>query len=184
MRHALVMLSLLALQVNATPGVEIQTNKGTMVFELDTHKTPQTAARFVELANAHWYEGKQFYRVVSGHVIQAGLNDDNHPDMKKYAVPAEFQGQFSHKRGCLGLARDEDPNSGSTEFYVCHQDRPHLDGRYAVFGRLVKGVEVLDAIAASEVKQIWLDNPGGKPVAFHQPLQPITILAVTPVELP
>lgn len=158
---------------------ELRTNIGSMWFELDEQQTPATVANFSLLAKHHWYSHKTFYRVVAGHVIQAGLNDDHHPDMQKYAVKAEFNGRFSHQRGCLGLARDESPDSGSTEIYICHTSRPHLDGHYTVFGRMIAGEQVLDAIAAADVKQVWLDNPGGKPIAFHHPKVPIEILNVT-----
>jgi len=174
-KSALLVFALLAPLTQAEPAVKIVTNLGTMSFELDASGTPQTVQRFQQLASAHWYEGKTFYRVVKGHVIQAGIKDDDHPDMEKYKVPGEFNGHFKHKRGCLGMARGESPDSGGTEFYICDQDRPHLDGRYAVFGRMIDGEAVLDAIANQPVEEVWLDNPGGKPVAFHQPKQQVTI---------
>lgn len=166
-------------QAHAQLLAEIQTSAGAMWFELDEQNTPATVANFAQLARQGWYVKKTFYRVVSGHVIQAGLNDDNHPDMVRYAVKGEFNGQFKHQRGCLGVARGESPDSGGPEIYICHADRPHLDGHYAVFGRLVAGGQVLDLIASAQVKEVWLDNPGGKPVAFHQPESPVQIYKVT-----
>lgn len=170
---------LLALPAQAGLYAEVRTSAGSMWFELDTQNTPNTVANFSRLAKQHWYEHKAFYRVVAGHVIQAGLNDDNHPDMQKYAVVGEFHGKFSHQRGCLGLARGDSPDSGSTEIYICHANRPHLDGRYAVFGRLIHGQQVLDAIAGAPVDEIWLDNPSGQPIAFHHPKSPVEILNMT-----
>lgn len=178
-KHIIAIAWCLALPAQGHVLAEVRTNIGSMWFELDDQQTPATVTNFSLLAKNHWYEHKRFYRVVAGHVIQAGLNDDEHPDMQKYAVKAEFNGKFNHQRGCLGLARGESPDSGSTEIYVCHAPRPHLDGRYTVFGRLIDGAQVLDAIAAAEVKEVWLDNPGGKPIAFHQPKVPIEILKVT-----
>lgn len=172
-------LALTAHTAQAQLVAEVQTTAGTMWFELDDTNTPKTVKNFSQLVQQHWYEQKSFYRVVAGHVIQAGLNDDNHPDMQRYAVAGEFHGRFSHKRGCLGLARGESPDSGGTEIYVCHADRPHLDGRYAVFGRLIAGLEVLDRIATAKVKEVWLDNPGGKPIAFHQPESAVIIKKIT-----
>lgn len=178
----IVLAASLALTAHTTQAqlvAEVQTTAGTMWFELDEANTPKTVQNFSHLVQQHWYEHKSFYRVVAGHVIQVGLNDDNHPDMQRYAVAGEFHGTFTHKRGCLGLARGESPDSGGTEIYVCHADRPHLDGRYAVFGRLIDGQEVLDRIATAKVKEVWLDNPGGKPIAFHQPVAAITINKIT-----
>jgi cyclophilin family peptidyl-prolyl cis-trans isomerase len=85
-------------------------------------------------------------------------------------VPAEF-GVWPHVVGALGLARDEDPASGNTEIYICLEPRPHLDGRYAVFGLLIEGEDVLQAIGAVEVKEQWDGT-----VAFHRPKEPVTIV--------
>jgi cyclophilin family peptidyl-prolyl cis-trans isomerase len=106
--------------------------------------------------------------VVAGHVIQAGDGGEN----DQPTVPGEFG--LPHGVGAVGLARDEDPDSGSTEFYVCLAPRPHLDGRYAVFGQVVEGLEVLAAIGAVAVTEKWLGE--GEPrVAFHEPVEPVEI---------
>jgi len=159
----------------AAPTAVIETTIGTMKFDLHQQAAPQTTARFIELAKAGWYNGKSFYRVVKGHVAQAGINDDNHPDHQKYRVPAEFSDKLPHIRGSLGMARDEDPNSGSTEFFICLERRAHLDGKYTNFGQLTDGDKVLDAFAALPVEEKWIDNPGAKPIAFHSPKQPVLI---------
>ncbi len=143
----------------------IETGLGTMVFRLLEDGAPLTTRNFKRLVHDGFYDGKEFYRVVAGHVIQAGDGGDNdHP-----TVPGEF-GAHRHVRGALGLARDADPDSGSTEIYVCHAPRPHLDGSYAVFGLLVEGFEVLDAIATAEVEERWEGE-----VAFHRPKSPVVI---------
>lgn len=157
----------------------IKTSLGEMTFQLYEEQTPATTANFIKLANSGWYQGKTFYRVVPGHVAQAGLNDDNHPDMKTYQVNAEISDQLPQIKGSLGLARGEDPNSGSTEFYICLERRAHLDGKYTNFGQLISGEEVLDKIAAVKIAEKWLDNPGGKPIAFHQPATPVVIEKIT-----
>ncbi|WP_115719592.1 peptidylprolyl isomerase [Gallaecimonas mangrovi] len=154
----------------------ISTDKGSMTFQLFDDVAPKTVAHFQKLANSGWYNGKTFYRVVKGHVIQAGSGDDNDPVTKNDTVPAEFSSK-PHLKGTLGLARDEDPNSGSTEFYICDAVRSHLDGHYTVFGQLTQGEETLDAIANSQVKEEWLTY-GDKKVAFHHPKVPIHILAI------
>lgn len=164
--------------LQAAPKAVIVTSLGEMTFELDDKTAPKTTAHFIRLAETGWYQGKSFYRVVKGHVAQAGINDDAHPDHKTYQVDGEFSRQKPHIKGCLGMARDEDPNSGSTEFYICLERRPHLDGEYTNFGQLVAGEAVLDQLAAVKVKEIWLDNPGGKPIAFHQPETAVLIKSI------
>lgn len=175
---SLLVLCIVPALVFAAPKAVISTSLGEMTFELDDKTTPKTTAQFIRLANNGWYEGKSFYRVVQGHVAQAGINDDAHPDHKTYQVEGEFSDSKPQIRGSLGLARDEDPNSGSTEFYICLERRAHLDGKYANFGQLIAGDAVLQKISAVKVKEIWLDSPGGKPIAFHQPETPVVIHSI------
>ena len=141
------------------------TSQGTMVFRLFEDGAPRTVAQIKRLVREGFYNGLDFYRVVAGHVIQAGDGGENaYP-----TVPAEF-GVWPHVPGALGLARDMDPDSGNTEIYICLEPRPHLDGRYAIFGLLVEGEDVLQAIGAVEVKEQWDGT-----VAFHRPIEPVTI---------
>lgn len=165
-----------------SPQVVISTNMGDMTFALDATVAPKTTAQFIKLANSGWYNGKAFYRVVKGHVIQAGINDDAHPDHKKYQLDAEFSKDKAQIKGSLGMARDDDPDSGSTEFYICLERRAHLDGKYTHFGQLIEGETVLDKIAAVKVTEKWLDNPGGKPIAFHQPKSAVIIQAIRVIQ--
>jgi cyclophilin family peptidyl-prolyl cis-trans isomerase len=162
----------------SSPQVVISTNLGDMTFALDSKVAPNTTAQFIKLANSGWYNGKAFYRVVKGHVIQAGINDDLHPDHKKYQLDGEFSPEKQQIKGSLGMARDDDPNSGSTEFYICLARRAHLDGKYTHFGQLIAGEAVLDKIAAVPVTEKWLDNPAGKAVAFHQPQTAVVIRSI------
>ncbi|HEX2252892.1 MAG TPA: peptidylprolyl isomerase [Thermoanaerobaculia bacterium] len=152
----------------AGPGSEIavlETSLGTMKFRLFPEEAPRTVAQFRRLVEDGFYDGKPFYRVVAGHVIQAGDGGEN----DQPTVPGEFGGH-PHVPGALGLARDVDPDSGSTEIYVCLAPRPHLDGRYAVFGQLVEGFDTLEAIGAVEVEERWEGE-----VAFHEPREPVRI---------
>lgn len=144
----------------------LETSAGTMVFELYPDRAPKTVENFARLAAADFYDGLPFYRVVEGHVIQAGDGGEN----DQPTVPAEFG--VEHLEGTLGLARDEDPDSGSTEIYVCLEPRPHLDGRYAAFGRLVEGRDVLHAIGSAPVTEKWLEGE----IAFHEPKEPVVIM--------
>lgn len=143
-----------------------ETSLGTMAFRFFPQKAPKTVAQIKSLIEDGWYDGKEFYRVVEGHVIQAGDVDGGAAP----TVPGEF-GAYPHVPGAVGLARDEDPDSGTTEIYVCHAARPHLDGSYAVFGLLVEGFDVLNRIATTEVEEKWLHET----VAFHEPVEPVVI---------
>ncbi|MEM6793766.1 MAG: peptidylprolyl isomerase [Acidobacteriota bacterium] len=175
-RFAVALLTLLATASSllaaeppkAEPGEEtiavLETNHGRMAFRFFPD-TPQTNAQIQRLITEGFYDGKLFYRVVAGHVIQAGDGEGE----AEPTVPGEFG--RPHVKGTVGLARDTDPNSGTSEIYICHEDRPHLDGKYAAFGELVEGLDVLDRIAAVEVDEQFL----GGGVAFHKPKKPVVI---------
>ncbi len=147
----------------------LETTMGMMVFRFFDQQAPRTVENFKRLVSEGFYDGQPFYRVVAGHVIQAGDGGEN----DQPTVPGEF-GAHPHVVGAVGLARGADPDSGSTEIYICHAPRPHLDGRYAVFGLLVEGFEVLQAIGDVEVEEQWEGE-----VAFHRPKTPVVIERAT-----
>ncbi|RPJ03348.1 MAG: hypothetical protein EHM31_01080 [Candidatus Aminicenantes bacterium] len=144
----------------------METSLGTMAFELFEADAPKTVAQFKALVRKGFYDGKDFYRVVRGHVIQAGGGDAG-------PLPPEFNAR-PHLVGALGLGRVGDEWSGDSEIYICVAPRPHLDGRYAVFGQLVEGLDVLERIAAVPVEERW-EGPDNK-MAMHKPLEPVVIL--------
>ena len=150
----------------------LETSMGTMVFRFFEEAAPETVANFKRLVREGFYDGLPFYRVVSGHVIQAGDGGENN----KPLVKGEF-GAYPHETGAVGLARDSDPDSGSTEIYICHAPRPHLDGRYAVFGLLVEGFDVLEAIGQVDVIEDWVGDE--KNIAFHKPKEEVVIVKAT-----
>jgi acetyl esterase/lipase len=143
----------------------MKTSMGTVVFEFFEADAPKTAAQFKALVRKGFYDGKDFYRVVRGHVIQAGGGDAP-------KLPPEFNAR-PHAFGALGLGRTGDEWSGDSEIYVCVAARPHLDGKYTVFGRLVEGFDVLDRIAVVPVEEKW-EGPDNR-MAMHKPLEPIVI---------
>jgi len=150
----------------------LNTNHGEMQFRFFEDAAPLTIAQFKNLVNDGFYDSLTFYRVVKDHVIQAGTNIDNEIP----TVQAEFN-HYPHVVGTVGLARSQDPNSGSTEFYICHVPRPHLDGKYTVFGQLMKGYDVLELIANVEIiEQFVGDN---NKIAFHTPKNPVIIKNAT-----
>mgnify|MGYP001067802026 FL=1 len=144
--------------------VLLETSMGTMAFELFEADAPKTAAQFEALVRKGFYDGKDFYRVVRGHVIQTGGGDAP-------KLPPEFNAR-PHVFGTLGLGRTADEWSGDSEFYVCVAARPYLDGKYTVFGRLVEGADVLERIAVVPVEEIW---EGPSRMALHRPVEPVVI---------
>jgi cyclophilin family peptidyl-prolyl cis-trans isomerase len=147
----------------------LKTNLGTMVFRFFEGDAPRTTAAIKKLVRAGFYDGKTFYRVVKGHVIQAGdIAGESGPK-----VPAEFN-RHPFVAGTVGLARDADPGSGTTEIFICHVPRPHLDGKYTAFGELIAGQDVLEKIANVPVDEHFENG-----VAFHKPKQPVVIEKAT-----
>jgi cyclophilin family peptidyl-prolyl cis-trans isomerase len=143
----------------------METGLGAMAFELFESDAPKTVAQFRALVRRGFYDGKDFYRVVRGHVIQAGGGEAP-------PLPPEFNTR-PHVLGALGLGRVGDEWSGDSEIYVCVAPRPHLDGRYTVFGEIISGIDVLERIAAVPVEERW-EGPQGK-MAMHKPLDPVII---------
>ncbi|HEX2223232.1 MAG TPA: peptidylprolyl isomerase [Thermoanaerobaculia bacterium] len=149
----------------------LKTSLGTMAFRFYEDDAPATVRRIKDLIRQGFYDGKSFYRVVKGHVIQTGNVDGVGPNVK-----GEFASSTRHPHvaGVLGLARDADPDSGNSEIYICLAPRPHLDGKYAVFGELIEGMDVLEKIGNVEVNEKFLGS-GETKVAFHEPKVPVVI---------
>jgi len=151
------------------PKVMINTSLGVMIFELYPEVAPETVANFLKLAESgFWEEGENhassFYRVVPGFVAQGGpLSKDDEP-IDGTPIKGEF-GPIGHDRGVLSMARAEDPNSASCHFFICLAMADRLDGKYASFGRLITGENVLHEIEMSERtdgldgKQSWPVDP-------------------------
>ena len=146
----------------------LETNMGKMIIKFYEKDAPYHTAQFKELIRKGFYNGKKFYRVVKGHVIQAG--DGEGTNYK--TIKAEFN-SHPHLVGTVGMARDKNPNTGSTEFYICLVPRPHLDGKYTVFGQLIEGYDVLEKIGNVKVKKQFVGKD--KKIAFHTPLKPVII---------
>jgi cyclophilin family peptidyl-prolyl cis-trans isomerase len=143
----------------------LQTNVGTMVFRFFEAEAPQTTKQIQKLIREGFYNGKDFYRVVKGHVIQAG--GGNAPKL----LP-EFN-KKPHLVGTVGLGRSDDVNSGDSEIYICVAPRPHLDGKYTVFGQLIEGYDTLEKISNVEVEERW--EGADKKLAMHKPKNPVVI---------
>ena len=144
----------------------IEVNKyGTIEVELDPSVAPLTVENFVKLANKGFYNGLTFHRVIKGFMIQGGCPKGNGTGGPGYTIKGEFvangvNNPLKHTRGVISMARAMDPNSAGSQFFIMHQDAPHLDGQYASFGKVIKGIEVVDAIASVNIN--YYDMPLNK----------------------
>ena len=123
-----------------------------MVFELYPELAPITVKNFADTVRSGFYDGLARGRIVKDYVIQAGSPDNDIMTDSEWHIKGEFEengipNPVEHKRGALSMARDDDYDTAGTQFFVVHQDAHKLDGRYAAFGQMVSGFEVLDAIA-------------------------------------
>ena len=126
---------------------------GTIEVELYPDIAPISVDNFVQLARKGFYNGLTFHRVIRGFMIQGGCPKGNGTGGPGYSIKGEFAANginnpLKHTRGVISMARAMDPNSAGSQFFIMHQDAPHLDGQYAAFGKTIKGIEVVDAIAS------------------------------------
>lgn len=126
----------------------METSLGTIKFELYEDKAPITTANFIKLADKGFYNGLIFHRVIHGFVIQTGDPLGTGMGGSKETIILEVNKNLTHTDGAVGMARSSNPNSASSQFYICDGPQHDLDGGYAVFGQVVKGMEVVRAIAA------------------------------------
>ena len=138
----------------ANPIITIQMkNGGIMKAELYPEIAPETVKNFVDLAAKGFYNGLIFHRVIPGFMIQGGDPQGTGMGGPGYTIKGEFsangfKNDLKHTRGVLSMARAMDPNSAGSQFFIMHEDSPHLDGQYAAFGKLIEGIEVVDEIAS------------------------------------
>ncbi len=135
---------------------------GVMKGELYPEIAPITVENFKKLCDEKFYDGLTFHRIIKGFMIQGGDPEGNGTGGPGYSIKGEFAANgvandLRHTRGVLSMARAMDPNSAGSQFFIMHQDAPHLDGQYAAFGKITEGLEVLDRIA--DVKTNWNDAP-------------------------
>lgn len=148
--------------MNVINGKITMENGDIMEFAMYPDVAPKTVQNFVDLINKHFYDGLIFHRIIKGFMIQGGDPEGTGMGGPGYTIPGEFSANgfnndLKHTRGVLSMARTMDPNSAGSQFFIMHQDAPHLDGQYAAFGKLTSGFDVLDAIAS--VPTDWMDRP-------------------------
>lgn len=152
---------------------------GTISLELDADTAPISVTNFINLANEGFYDGLTFHRIISGFMIQGGDPNGNGTGGSEKTIKGEFsangvENDISHVRGVISMARANDPDSGSSQFFIVHKDSTFLDGQYAAFGHVTDGMDVVDAICEAVPVQ---DN-NGTVAAADQPV----ITAVTVVD--
>ena len=144
----------------------IATSYGDMVIEFYPDVAPMHVESFITLAKEGYFDGTTFHRVIPGFVIQGGdpnskdgdrMNDGTggragkyfgigrENDPSSWTIPAEFNDSL-HIKGTLSMARSQNPNSGSSQFFICHAPTPQLNGKYTVFGQVIKGLDLIDTI--------------------------------------
>jgi peptidyl-prolyl cis-trans isomerase B (cyclophilin B) len=146
------------METNQKEVAVLKTSDGEMVVEFWPEVAPRTVENFKKLARQGFYDGTAFHRIIRGFMIQGG--DPNTKDLSNessygmggpgYQIPAEFN-ERPHIRGVLSMARSADPNSGGSQFFICLGIAKSLDHQYTAFGKLIKGLDVLDKIGATPV---------------------------------
>lgn len=143
--------------------VTIEMENGKKIkLELYPEEAPITVENFLELVKNHFYDGLTFHRIISGFMIQGGDPLGTGFGGSDKRIKGEFlangvNNRIKHVRGVISMARSQNPNSASSQFFIMHADAPHLDGQYAAFGKVVEGIEVVDEIAS--VKTDYNDMP-------------------------
>lgn len=150
---------------------------GTITVQLDAKTAPITVNNFVTLAKSGFYDGLTFHRIMEGFMMQGGDPKGNGTGGSGTNIKGEFiangvNNKISHKRGVISMARSNPYNSASSQFFIMHDDAPHLDGQYAAFGWVTSGLDVVDAVCTSARP---IDNNGTIPAAQQPVIEKITI---------
>ena len=145
------------------PIVTITMENGDVIkAELYPEIAPNTVNNFISLINHNFYDGVCFHRVIKGFMLQGGDPDGNGTGGPGYEIKGEFthhgfKNDLNHTAGVLSMARTMIPDSAGSQFFIMHQDAPHLDGEYAAFGKVIEGMDVVNKIA--EVRTDYMDKP-------------------------
>jgi cyclophilin family peptidyl-prolyl cis-trans isomerase len=153
--------------------VHFETDKGEIVAEMYSDNAPNTVDNFVGLIEGtkEWtdpktgqkvkrpfYDGLSFHRVVPNFVIQGGCPLGTGTGNPGYRIKCETEGPRKHQRGTLSMAH-AGKDTGGSQFFICHSPQPHLDRKHTVFGQVVKGLEIVDAIRAGDkMKRVWIER--------------------------
>ena len=164
--------------LSGTHHAEIQVKDyGTMTVELDADTAPITVTNFVNLAKDGFYDNLTFHRIMDGFVIQGGDPNGDGTGGADQTIKGEFssngvENEISHTRGTISMARAQDPDSASSQFFIVQEDSDYLDGNYAAFGHVTSGMEIVDQIC----KDVPVEDDNGTVKAENQPvIEKITI---------
>jgi cyclophilin family peptidyl-prolyl cis-trans isomerase len=159
------------------PRVQVETNMGKFVIELDAARAPLTVANFREYVRSGFYSGTVFHRVIANFIAQTGAYDEKYAEKKPRApIPNESGNGLSNRRGTVGLARTADPHGGDSQFFINLADNAGLDPQptrwgYTVFGRVVEGMNVVD-----DIGQVATGEVG--PFEKDAPLKPVIVIRI------
>jgi len=151
---------------------------GTISLELDADTAPISVTNFINLAKDGFYDGLTFHRIISGFMIQGGDPKGNGTGGSDQTIKGEFsengvENNISHVRGTISMARANDPDSASSQFFIVHEDSTFLDGQYAAFGHVTDGMDVVDAICENTPVQ---DNNGTVKAADQPVITSVTVI--------
>jgi len=150
---------------------------GTITVELDGEAAPITVANFVKLAEEGFYDGLTFHRIMAGFMMQGGDPKGNGTGGSDETIKGEFsangvENPISHTRGVISMARAQNPDSASSQFFIVHADSEFLDGSYAAFGIVTEGMDVVDAICEAARP---IDNNGTIPADAQPVIESVTV---------
>lgn len=143
--------------MDKNPIVTIEMENGDIIkAELYKDIAPNTVNNFISLINKNFYDGLIFHRVINGFMIQGGCPDGTGTGGPGYSIKGEFsqngfKNNLKHTKGVLSMARTQVPDSAGSQFFIMHEDSPHLDGLYAAFGKVIEGIEAVDKIAVTDI---------------------------------
>ena len=164
--------------LSGTHHAEIQVKDyGTITVELDADTAPITVTNFVNLAKDGFYDNLTFHRIMDGFMIQGGDPNGDGTGGADQTIKGEFssngvENEISHTRGTISMARAQDPDSASSQFFIVQEDSDYLDGNYAAFGHVTSGMEIVDQIC----KDVPVEDDNGTDKAENQPvIEKITI---------
>ena len=158
----------------SNPIVTITMDGGAVIkAELYPEIAPQSVRNFISLINKGFYNGLTFHRIIPGFMIQGGCPKGNGTGGPGYRIKGEFRANgiknnLKHTRGVLSMARSSMNDTAGSQFFIMHEDAPHLDGQYAAFGKVIEGMEIVDEIA--ETPTDYRDRP-----VFSQKMESVTV---------
>ena len=145
---------------------------GTVTVKLDQSAAPVTVENFVNLANSGFYDGLTFHRIMAGFMMQGGQGTVAPDSIVGEFTSNGYDNPLEHTRGAISMARTYEPDSATSQFFIVHQDSPHLNGDYACFGYVTEGMEVVDAVCEAARPT---DNNGTIPASQQPVITTVTI---------